>query len=153
MKLYRLHRTQRLPLALEEAWHFFSRPENLRHITPGWLDFHLESDVPERMRPGTIIAYTIRPLLRVPVRWVTEITHVDAPHFFADEQRFGPYRFWHHQHHFRAVEGGVEMEDLVHYALPFGPVGRMAHALTVRRRLKAIFAFRREALEERFGTV
>ena len=91
-------------------------------------------------------------MLGLKVRWVTEVTHADAPHFFVDEQRFGPYRFWHHQHHLRPVEGGVEVEDLVHYALPFGPLGRLVHGLWVRRQLDAIFAFRRAVLEERFGT-
>ncbi|MDX1548657.1 MAG: SRPBCC family protein [Rhodothermales bacterium] len=153
MTLYRLHALQRLPISMEAAWDFFSHPKNLPVITPGWLDFQMTNPVPERMHTGTIITYTIRPLLGLKVRWVTEITHADAPRLFVDEQRFGPYRFWHHQHHFRAVEGGVEVEDLVHYALPFGPLGRLAHAAVVRARLDAIFGFRREALTARFGTL
>ncbi|GIV60535.1 MAG: SRPBCC domain-containing protein [Rhodothermaceae bacterium] len=151
MKLYRLQALQRLPLSLDDAWAFFSRPENLRAITPPWLDFRITNTPPEVMYAGAIITYTVRPLLGVPVRWVTEITHLHAPHFFVDEQRFGPYRFWHHQHHFRPVEGGVEVEDLVHYGLPLGPLGTLAHALLVRRQLAAIFAYRRGALESRFG--
>ena len=151
MKLYRLHTTQRLPISVEEAWRFFSDANKLAEITPAWLDFQMTNEVPDEIIPGTIITYTIRPLLGLPVRWVTEITHTEAPHRFVDEQRFGPYRFWHHQHFFRPVDGGTEVEDLAHYALPFGSLGRLAHALTVRRRLDAIFSFRRRALVERFG--
>lgn len=151
MKLYRLHRHQRLPVSVEEAWAFFSDPHNLRLITPPWLDFQLTSDVPNDIYPGCIITYRIRPALSIPVRWVTEITHVDAPHRFVDEQRFGPYRFWHHQHHFRPVEGGVEVEDHVHYGLPFGGLGQGMHALTVRRKLGEIFDYRHDVLAEQFG--
>jgi ligand-binding SRPBCC domain-containing protein len=151
MQLYRLQRTQHLPIAPETAWRFFSDPRNLRHITPPWLDFQMTSTVPETIHAGTIITYTIRPIARVPVRWVTEITHAAPPHRFVDEQRFGPYRFWHHQHHFRPTDDGVEVEDLVHYALSLGPLGRLAHGLTVRHRLDAIFAYRRRALAERFA--
>lgn len=153
MKLHRLHRRQRLPVSPEEAWAFFSDPQNLPLITPPWLDFQLTSAVPERMHPGMILTYTIRPFLGLKVRWVTEITHVDTPHFFVDEQRFGPYRFWHHQHHFREAKGGVEVEDVVHYALPFGPLGTFAHRLTVGGQLERIFSYRCEILEQRFGRV
>ncbi len=151
MKLHRLHTVQRLPIEMDEAWAFFSSPKNLPLITPPSLDFQTTNDVPEVMHTGTIITYTIRPMFGLRVRWTTEITHADAPRLFVDEQRFGPYRFWHHQHHFRAIDGGTEVEDLVHYALPFGPLGDLAHALTVRRKLEEVFAYRREALAQRFG--
>ena len=153
MKAYRLHTTQRLPISVEEAWRFFSDPKKLAEITPSWLDFQMTNEVPDEIVPGTIITYTIRPILGIPIDWMTEITHAEAPFRFVDEQRFGPYRFWHHQHVFRPIDGGTEVEDLAHYMLPFGPLGRLAHALTVRRRLDAIFAFRRKALIERFGTL
>lgn len=152
MKLHRLHRTQRLPITQQEAWDFFSDPRKLPLITPGWLDFDLTNEPPERVRTGTLITYRIRPIGRVPVRWVTEITHAEEPRRFVDEQRFGPYRFWHHEHVFRPLDGGgVEVEDVAHYAVPFGPIGALAHALTVRARLEAIFDYRRRALERHFG--
>ena len=151
MKVHQLHTTQVLPITLDEAWDFFSSPANLPVITPPWLDFQMTNAVPERMQPGTIITYRIRPVLGVPIRWTTEITHLEAPHYFVDEQRFGPYKLWHHQHFFRAVDGGVECEDLVHYGLGFGPAGTLAHRLMVRGKLEEIFAFRREALAKRFG--
>ncbi len=151
MKLHRLHALQRLPISTDEAWAFFSHPKNLPLITPPWLDFRMTNEVPAVMHAGALITYTIRPILGLRVRWVTEITHAEAPRLFVDEQRFGPYRFWHHQHRFRGIDGGTEMEDLVHYALPLGPLGALAHRLVVRRQLDEIFAFRRAALAERFG--
>lgn len=153
MKLYRLHRTQKLPLSLNEAWDFFSNPRNLAIITPPSLGFKVTSEVPPRMYQGMIVTYTVTPLLNYPVRWVTEITHMDEGRMFVDEQRFGPYRFWHHQHLFEETEGGVEVTDLIHYALPLGPLGRIAHSLIVKRQLDEIFEFRRKYLKEKFGEI
>lgn len=151
MKLRRLHTAQRLPLSLHEAWAFISAPGNLAAITPGWLDFEVASPVSERIHPGMIITYRIRPVVGLRRSWITEITHVNQPRFFVDEQRFGPFRFWHHQHRLRPVDGGVEMEDLVHYLMPYGPLGSLMHRLTIRDKLEGIFAHRRKVLEERFG--
>jgi ligand-binding SRPBCC domain-containing protein len=149
MKLYLLLQEQLLPISLQEAWDFFGNPANLPLITSPDLGFRVTSPLPERMHAGMIVTYTVTPFLGLPVKWITEITHADPPHFFVDEQRFGPYRFWHHQHHFRATPEGTAMIDLVHYALPFGPLGTLAAPL-VRKRLHAIFSFRRQALCERF---
>jgi ligand-binding SRPBCC domain-containing protein len=91
----------------------------------------------------------VRPVLGVPVTWVTEMTHVDEPNLFVDEQRFGPYRFWHHQHLFREIEGGVEMRDLVHYAL--APGGGPIRRFLVAPRLREIFAYRSQVLRRTFG--
>lgn len=155
MSVYTLERVQRLPISIEEAWAFFSSPLNLRDITPPYMRFRVLSD-PKwlgRMYPGQIITYTVRPLLGVPMFWMTEITHVREGEFFVDEQRIGPYALWHHQHHFRVIENGVEMTDLVHYRLPLGVLGKLAHALLIRRQLEAIFDYRYRVLEERFGRV
>lgn len=152
MHLYHLRAQQNLPLSLQQAWDFFSNPSNLAAITPAWLNFRVTSDLPERMYPGMIVTYQVRPWGSLALNWVTEISHVSAPHFFVDEQRFGPYRFWHHQHHFREVASGVEMTDIVHYALPLGPFGRLAHYFSVEGRLQEIFTFRRERLESIFAT-
>ncbi len=151
MKPSVLREVQRLPISVPEAWEFFSDPRNLSRITPPSLGLEVTSDLPGKMYPGMIITYRVRPIPWVPVGWVTEITHVREPSLFVDEQRFGPYRFWHHEHHFREVEGGVEMEDLVLYVLPLGWVGRVFGGPLVRRRLVEIFAFRRRFLEREFG--
>jgi len=149
MKLHRLDAVQKLPVSLAEAWAFAADPRNLARITPPSMRFDLTSEPPERMYAGMLITYRVRPLLGVPVSWVTEITHVDEGRLFVDEQRFGPYRFWHHQHLFREIEGGVEMRDIVHYALP--PGGGAVRRFLVAPRLAEIFAFRRRALEEIYG--
>ncbi|TRZ98560.1 MAG: hypothetical protein D4R80_04740 [Deltaproteobacteria bacterium] len=151
MKPYVLKEVQRLPISLPEAWRFFSDPRNLPRITPPSLGLEVTSDLPGKMYPGMVITYRVRPIPGVRVGWVTEITHVLEPSLFVDEQRFGPYRFWHHQHHFREIEGGVEMEDIVHYALPLGTIGRVFGGPLVRRRLAEIFAFRRRFLVREFG--
>jgi ligand-binding SRPBCC domain-containing protein len=149
MKLHLLEARQNLPVPIREAWEFFADARNLARITPPSLGFEVTRLPEERMYAGMIITYRVRPLFGVAVTWVTEITHVDEPHRFVDEQRFGPYRFWHHQHLFREIDGGVEARDVVHYALPpgGGPVARML----VAPRLREIFAFRRGVLEETFG--
>jgi len=151
MGLHRMADTQRLPIALDEAWDFFSDPRNLAVITPPEMGFVVQTELPPRMHPGLIIKYKVRPLFNVPLTWVTEITHVVEHQLFVDEQRFGPYRFWHHQHHFREIPGGVEMRDIVHYDVGFGPLGDIANLVIVRPRVQAIFDFRRRVLEQRFG--
>ncbi len=153
MKLERLTAACILPIGLAEAWEFFSDPRNLERITPPSLGIEITSGLPPRMHPGMIVCYTVRPLLGIPVRWVTEITHVREPHLFVDEQRFGPYRFWHHEHRFREIPGGVECEDRVHYALPFPPAGPRLAGSLVRGQLARIFDFRREVLAQRFGEI
>ena len=151
VKLYSLHRQQKLPISLNEAWAFFSNPKNLAVITPPWLNLKPVSVVPDQMSPGMIVTYRVRPFLGVGVNWVTEITHVEEPYRFVDEQRFGPYKFWHHQHMFREINGGVLTEDLVHYALPLAPLSNLAHALVVKNQLKRIFDHRELVLKNRFG--
>lgn len=150
MKLYRLTTTLELPLTLEEAWNFFSDPRNLATITPPELQLIPDSPLPERMYPGMIVTYNVQPVPLLRSRWVTEITHVEPLRYFVDEQRFGPYRFWHHQHHFTSIPSGVLMEDAVHYMLPFDPFSRPLHALFVRRQLQRIFAYRTDALRRMF---
>jgi ligand-binding SRPBCC domain-containing protein len=148
MKLYQLKRSQCLPLAVDDAWEFFSRPSNLPRITPAWLNLTVTSSPPDAMHPGMIITYRIYPLFRIPMTWITEITHVRQPYFFVDEQRFGPYRFWHHQHIFTPAAEGIEMHDIVHYALKFGLLGRLIHGCWLRRRLEHIFDYRKKQLHE-----
>lgn len=149
-KLRRLECRQILPLSLAAAWEFFSRPENLATITPPDLGFTVTSPLPERMYAGMIVTYTVSPFGLVRIPWVTEITQVREPEFFVDEQRSGPYRFWHHQHHFRKADGGIEMTDLIHYRLPYGLPGDLAAGALVERRLASIFAYRRRKLAELF---
>ena len=151
MKVHTLQQSQVLPISLSEAWEFFSTPRNLDRITPPDLGFSITYSSAERMEEGQIITYRIRLAPMVHIPWVTEIKAVELGRSFVDEQRFGPYRFWHHRHSFEVIPGGVRMHDLVHYALPFGPFGSLGHALFVRRKLERIFGFRREELRRCFG--
>jgi ligand-binding SRPBCC domain-containing protein len=151
MKIYTLKRTQVLPISPQEAWEFFSSPKNLSEITPAYMGFRILSMTGgERMYSGQIISYRVNVLPFLPLKWVTEITHVNEPFYFVDEQRFGPYALWHHQHHFTEVAGGVEMTDEVTYAIPLGILGRIAHVLFVKRQLNSIFDYRFNVLREIF---
>jgi ligand-binding SRPBCC domain-containing protein len=151
MRIHTLAQEQRLPISRQEAWTFFSSPGNLGEITPPDIDFQVINEPGDSIFNGQVIVYRIGilPLLRV--TWVTEIKCVDDGLSFIDEQRFGPYKFWHHRHSFKEIPGGVLMRDLVHYGLGFGPFGGIAHGLFVRRKLESIFGFRRKMLEDRFG--
>lgn len=153
MTLHTLEQEQRLPISLETAWEFFSSPRNLDEITPGDLGFKITRLSDEKMHEGQIITYKVKvaPLVWVP--WVTEIKCVDEGRSFVDEQRFGPYKFWHHRHTFEEIPGGVLMRDLVHYGLPLGPLGAIAHAVFVGSKLKRIFHFRKQELARRFGSL
>lgn len=136
---------------MAEAWSFFSNPQNLTEITPPSLGLTITSEVPEKMYTGMILTYQVKPFMGVPVTWVTEITQVDEPHLFIDVQRFGPYRFWHHQHHFEEADGGVELKDIVHYVLPLPMFAGLVNDLFVHKQLQEIFRHRRKRLEEMFG--
>jgi ligand-binding SRPBCC domain-containing protein len=141
MKIYSFKSTQLIPTDLQTCWDFFSSPENLQKITPPSMEFKITSELEEKAYPGQIISYVVKPLFGIPLNWITEITQVKELDYFIDEQRFGPYKFWHHKHFFRQVQDGVEMNDLVHYGLPFGFAGRVARFI-VEKKLKSIFEYR-----------
>jgi ligand-binding SRPBCC domain-containing protein len=150
MNPFTLERTQTLPVSIDQAWDFFSDPANLARITPPSMRFRITSAPQTETYAGQIMTYTVRPLLGISMDWTTEITHVSKPHFFVDEQRFGPYRFWHHQHFFREVEGGVEVRDLVHYLLHHDQLAWLVNRLIVAPRLRRIFDYRCKALQDIF---
>jgi ligand-binding SRPBCC domain-containing protein len=141
-----------LKASLEEVWDFFSSPSNLKKITPPAMGFNIISGGEGKMYPGQIISYKVKPVAGIPLTWVTEITHVEPLKFFVDEQRFGPYSMWHHEHYFREVEHGVEMTDIVTYVLPFGFLGRIAHALFVKSKVNRIFEYRSKVMNQFFVT-
>jgi ligand-binding SRPBCC domain-containing protein len=147
MKVYQIKRTLLFDRPIEEIWDFFSFPLNLARITPHHMAFEIKSELPGEMYAGMIIEYRVRPLFNIPVTWVTEITRLQKPAIFIDEQRIGPYAFWHHQHHVRSVKNGTEVTDMVHYSLPFGILGTFLHWLFIKSQLNAIFDYREKALE------
>ena len=148
--MYQLKRTQFVKTDLATCWDFFSSPNNLNKITPKEMGFDVLTEGVENMYEGLMIEYKVRPLLNIPLRWITEITHVKYQEYFVDEQRKGPYKIWHHEHHFKEVQGGVEMTDIVSYELPFGILGKMAHPLVVKKKLDQIFAYRFKIVDELF---
>lgn len=150
MSIKVLKTTQFLPVPLEEAWAFFSSPANLDTITPESMTFRVLSDLPGKIYPGLIINYKVAPVFRIPLHWTTEITHVSEGVYFVDEQRSGPYRIWHHEHHFEERDGGVLMTDILHYDIGKWLLGRLAGALFVDAKVKAIFAYRYEKLQKIF---
>lgn len=152
MSVYTLQQTQKVPASLNVVWNFISSPHNLKLITPPYMGFDVTTEnLPEKMYPGMIISYKVKPLLSVPLTWVTEITHVRDREFFVDEQRVGPYKLWHHQHHLKEIEGGVLMTDIVNYQPPFGIIGDISNKLIIKNKLNDIFSYRRKKVEEMFG--
>lgn len=152
MSIYTLQQTQRIPAPIKTVWEFISSPYNLKLITPEYMGFEvLTKDLPKEMYPGMIIAYTVKPLMNIPMTWVTEITQVRDFEFFVDEQRIGPYILWHHQHHIREVEGGVLMTDIVNYKPPLGVLGDLSNSIIIRKKLDEIFLFRKKKVEQLFG--
>lgn len=146
----KLKHEQLLPITIKEAWDFFATPANLDQVTPPGLTFEITSDVPPKMYEGLIITYRIKPMFNIPVNWCTEITHIREYEFFVDEQRLGPYNIWHHEHHFKPVEGGVMMTDILHYHIGKSVLGWLAGKLFVHRKVNEIFTYRHEVLEKRF---
>ncbi len=151
MKIYQLHKKQKLPISVKEAWDFLSDPKNLKTITPDYMSFDILSKIDKKMYSGQIIKYIVTPILGIKTQWVTEITHTNNHNYFVDEQRFGPYSFWHHKHFIKEIKGGVEMEDIIDYKLPLGFLGQLVHPFLVKPTLDEIFTYRRKKLIELFG--
>lgn len=150
-KVYSLKFVQNIPVNIDVAWNFFSDPKNLAEITPGNMGFNVISKHHgEKIYPGQLIEYTVSPVLNIPLYWMTEITHIADKKYFVDEQRFGPYSLWHHQHHFTITNEGVEMTDIVHYKLPLWFLGDIANSLFVAKKLKQIFDYRFEKIGQLF---
>jgi len=153
MKAYHLKFSQRIPVSINEAWDFFSSPANLAIITPEAMAFTITStpEDEQEMYPGMIITYKVSPLAGIRLNWMTEITQLEPHKYFIDEQRFGPYKFWQHQHHFKALPGGVEIKDILTYGLPMGIFGKAANSLFVAGKLQQIFSYRKQKITEIFG--
>ena len=153
MKLFQLSSKQAFPISKQEAWDFLSNPKNLKVITPDHMGFTILSGADRPMFQGQIIQYIVKPFPIYATKWVTEITHVKEGDYFVDEQRFGPYALWHHKHFIKEIDGGVEMEDIIDYKIPFGILGQIAHPLLVKKQLLQIFKYREAKLKELFGNL
>ena len=153
MKLYQIKTKQKLPISVDKAWEFLSNPKNLKEITPKHMNFRILSGADRSIFAGQIIQYKVTPMLGISTKWVTEITHIKDKEYFVDEQRFGPYALWHHKHFIKKIDGGVEMEDVIDYKIPFGIIGQIAHPIIVKNKLKQIFKYRENKLKELFGEI
>lgn len=152
MKIYSLKREQLVKAPLAETWKYFCNPHNLKHITPPELGFTVTTrDLPAEIYPGLFIEYRVSPILKIPLTWVTEITHVENQTMFADEQRVGPYRIWSHKHFFRKEGKFTLMTDHVDYALPPVPLQGLINDWIVKGKLAEIFSFRKSAVERIFS--
>ena len=152
MKIYTLHKSQKLPITLEEAWAFLSNPKNLKIITPDYMSFDILSTIDRPLYTGQIIQYNVTPLLGIKTKWVSEITHIEENKYFVDEQLYGPYALWHHKHFVKEIEGGVLLEDIIDYNVPLGRIGQLVHPLLVKPKLEEIFKYRQKKLTALFGT-
>jgi ligand-binding SRPBCC domain-containing protein len=150
MKIYKIHHKQELPITQKEAWNFFSTSENLATLTPPKMHLRFVEPDHSGMYAGKIIKFSVKPLPGFRATWVSEITQLEAPHYFVDKQLSGPYAVWHHEHRFIETDQGVLVEDIIHYAMPFGWLGRLLHRPVVKPQLKALFEFREQKLTELF---
>lgn len=151
-KVFQMSSAQQLPIDNKTAWDFFSNPKNLATITPDKLNFRIISGANEKIYAGQIIQYKVNPFPVYSSLWVTEISQVVEGNYFIDEQRYGPYDFWHHKHFFKAIPGGTEIRDVVDFKVPFGWLGRNLLKGLIKRELKEIFTYRNNKLTELFGT-
>lgn len=151
MKIYKQETIQHVNATVEQCWAFFSNPKNLEKITPEGMGFQITDFDNKSMYAGQIIQYKVTPLFGLNLSWMTEITYVKENNYFIDEQRFGPYSFWHHKHFFEATENGTKMTDIVHYGLPLGFLGRIMNTLVVKNKLKSIFSYRVSKVDQMFN--
>ena len=151
MMVNKLFYSQKLPISLDEAWDFLSSPNNLKLITPESMNFKIIDWDKKKAYPGQIIQYTVSPVLGIKIKWVTEITQVIRNNYFIDEQRFGPYSFWHHKHFIKEIDNGILMDDVIHYKIPFGLIGKILNKIYVQNKLDKIFKYRENKLNEIFG--
>ncbi len=151
MRIYTLHKTQKLPISLDEAWQFLCDPTNLSKLTPPEMNMTIISGADRPMYAGQVLQYSVTPLPGFKTKWVSEITQYKEKKYFVDDQLYGPYAFWHHKHFVHEIEGGVLLEDLINYKVPFGILGQMVHPLLVKPKLESIFQFRKNQMEALFG--
>lgn len=151
--MHKLYFSQKLPIDLQQAWEFFSTPTNLEKITPPGLALKIKDDYNQKkIYPGQVIVYSVNPLWKISMEWVTEIVAVQEPVYFIDEQKFGPYSFWHHEHWLTPIPNGVFMEDIIYYKVPFGVLGKALHHFKIKKDLSDIFSYRYQILEKMFGS-
>ncbi|TCK64886.1 ligand-binding SRPBCC domain-containing protein [Winogradskyella wandonensis] len=152
MKIYTLHKTQKLPISLDEAWDFLCNPANLSKLTPPEMQMKIISGADRPMYAGQVLQYSVTPVAGIKTKWVSEITQYKHKSYFVDDQLYGPYSFWHHKHFVHEIKGGVEMEDIIDYKVPLGIIGQLMHPILVKPKLESIFEYRKTQMEKIFGS-
>ncbi len=152
MKVFQYKTEQFLPIEMDQAWAFFSSPANLAVLTPKEMGFTVLTKLDKDIHNQMIIDYTVKPLLNVPLHWRTQIIDVKEKLEFTDIQLKGPFKLWKHLHQFIQQENGILIKDEVHYVLPFGFIGEIAHSLIVKKRIDGIFSYRKKVLDNLFVT-
>ena len=152
MKIYTLHKKQKLPISIDEAWAFLCNPGNLSKLTPKEMNMKIISGADRPMYAGQVLQYSVTPLPGFKTKWISEITQYKEKEYFIDLQLYGPYAFWHHKHFVHEIDHGVEMEDIIDYKVPFGILGQWLHPFLVKPKLESIFNYRKEQLEKLFGS-
>ena len=150
--MYTVEAKQFVPLSTQEAWDFFSKPANLKLLTPPEMNMRMTNEEEIEMYPGMVISYKVAPLLGISLPWTSEITQVKKGEYFIDSMIEGPFKIWHHQHFFKSVEGGTEITDIVNYQVPLGPLGKLFHPLLVKNRVAGIFEYRNKRIKEIFSS-
>ena len=151
MKIYTFSNKQNVPITLDQAWEFLSNSDNLSQMTPSYMNFKKISTDNRTLYAGQIIQYSVTPIFGIPATWVSEITQVKHKDYFVDIQLYGPYAMWHHKHFVKEIEGGVEIEDLIDYKIPFGWLGQLLHPIIIKPKLNQIFEYRHNKIIELFG--
>ena len=147
--MFQLIKEQIVDADAQAVWSFVSNPNNLSKITPSHMGFHIKTKpLPKAVYAGCMIEYTVKPLLGIPLNWITEITVFEEGVYFVDEQRKGPYKMWHHEHFIEQRDGKVYMKDIISYIPPFGILGKFLNWLFIRKQLDQIFKYREEAIKQ-----
>lgn len=144
MQTYTVEREHIIYRPRSEVFAFFGDAFNLELITPPFLRFRILTEPPVSMRAGALIDYRLQ-LFGLPFGWRTRIDEWSPEEVFVDRQIEGPYALWHHTHTFDEIAPNkTRMRDLVLYQIPYGPVGRLARALFIRKTLDHIFDYRQQ---------
>ena len=150
--LYTLYAKQTVAKEIDLLWDFFRKPRNLNKLTPEDVEFKITSGKSDDFYEGKIISYKIRPFKMINLNCVTEISQVKEGFYFVDNQIFGPYKMWHHEHHFKSNgDGTTDIIDKVKYKLPFYILGRLMHKIFIKRKLVNIFMFRQKQINNLFN--
>ena len=135
-----------MPCSVEALWAFHSSADALTLLTPPSKRVEFLSD-DTRVATGVIQKIRVRQF-GIPLVWVAKIEVAEPPTRFVDVALRSPFKSWRHEHRFEPGPEGSVLTDTVDYEVPFGPFGRIADALFIRRDLEAMFAHRHRVTRE-----